>query len=278
MRILIVGAKGMLGQDVAKVLDSHDLVLWDRDEIDITNQVEVEAKIPELKPDLVINCAAYTAVDQAEEDFQAAEAVNGYGVGNIGRAVKIIDIPIVHISTDYVFNGQIKEGYKEDSQDFGPESVYGKTKLLGEKLLQEYTDKFYLIRTSWLFGKQGPNFVETMLKLGAERDTLKVVNDQFGKPTYTVDLAEMIKTIIEDQLDYGIYHVTNKTKEGGISWYEFAQEIFKISKIEVKVEPCTTEEFPRPAKRPKYSALINTKLNKTRDWKEALIEYLNISI
>jgi len=273
-KILILGANGMLGQDLIKILVDYNLTLWDKKEIDISDDNEIKTKISNLKPEIIINCAAYTAVDDCEVHKDLALRVNSQAVGYLAQTAKKIGAIIVHISTDYVFDGKNEKGYIEDSEEFGPVNFYGQSKLFGEKLLKNLTDRYYLVRTSWLYGKSGNNFVETMLKLGKEKDEIKVVNDQFGKPTYTVDLAKQILYILNSNLPFGIYHATNETKEGGISWYEFAQKIFELEKFNTKVIPCTSNEFPRPAKRPEYSALINTKLPKMRNWVDALKEYM----
>ncbi len=277
-KILILGAKGMLGQDLAKVLVDFDLILWDKTEIDIADEYQVNKKIIDLMPQIIINCAAYTAVDDCETHKDLALRVNNQAVGYLALAAKKIGAIIVHISTDYVFNGKNKNGYVEDSQEFGPLNFYGESKLLGEKSLQNIADKYYLVRTSWLYGQNNKNFVETMLSLGKEKKEPKVVNDQFGKPTYTVDLAKQILYILNSNLPFGVYHATNETKEGGISWFEFARKIFELAKLDTKAVSCTSQEFTRPAERPAYSALINTKLPKTRDWQEALKEYLDLRI
>jgi dTDP-4-dehydrorhamnose reductase len=275
-KILIIGASGMLGQDLSKVFADYDLSLWDQPEIDIADKNQVDTKIKELKPDIIINCAAYTDVDGCETNQDLAMRVNGAAVRYIAEVAKKLDSVLVHISTDYIFNGQNKAGYIEDSQEIGPLNVYGQSKLKGEMFLQEIATKYYLIRTSWLYGKAGKNFVETMLSLGQTKDNLKVVNDQFGKPSFTIDLAKQIRYILDNELAFGIYHITNETKGGGISWYDFAQKIFELSDINIELQTCSTEEFPRPAQRPTYSALINNKLPQTRDWQEALQEYLKI--
>jgi dTDP-4-dehydrorhamnose reductase len=289
-KILIIGAKGMLGQDLTKVMADFSLTLWDKEEIDITDQNQVDKKITALNPQIIINCAAYTAVDDCETHKDLALQVNNQGIGNLALCAKRIGAILVHISTDYVFNGQNVKGYTEDSQEFGSVNFYGESKLSGEKTLKNIGGKYYLIRTSWLYGssrpqpgKNGKNFVETMLKLGAEKKEVKVVNDQFGKPTYTVDLAAQILYILSNNLEFGIYHVTNETPEGsskaeagGISWFDFAKKIFELAKLEVKVIPCSSQEFIRPAKRPLHSALINTKLPPLRNWEVALREYLDL--
>lgn len=273
-KILIIGAQGMLGQDLAKVLAGFDLILWDFDDLDITDKNQVFTKISSLQPQVIINCAAYTDVDGCETNRELAMQVNGEAVGYLADIAKQIGAIIVHISTDYIFTGEKEKGYEEDSQAIGPLNVYGQSKLKGEELLKQNTDQYYLIRTSWLYGKNGKNFVETMLKLGREKDQLKVVNDQLGKPTYTVDLVRQILYILDNNLAFGVYHATNETKEGGISWYDFAKKIFELAAIDVELQPCASAEFPRPAKRPAYSALINTKLPPMRDWQLALVEYL----
>ena len=271
MKILILGAKGMLGHDLqAEFEKDHQVTGWGIDEIDITKEEEVNKKIVQLKPNLVINAAAFTDVDGCEEKKDLCMKVNGQAVGFIAQACKKCNAVLVHYSTDYVFDGQNKEGYKEDAK-LDPINLYGQSKALGEEEIQKNTTKYYLLRTSWLYGKHGKNFVDTMLNLAKERDKIKVVNDQFGKPTYTKDLAKRTKEIIEQKRDFGIYHVTN---EGITSWYEFTKKIFEIAGINIEVKPQTTEQFPRPAKRPKYSALINTKLPKMRRWEEVLKEYL----
>jgi len=271
MRILILGAKGMLGRDlVEEFKKDYKVHAWGRKDLDITNKKIVQKKVLELKPDVVINVAAYTDVDGCKTNKDVCMEINGKAPGYIAQASKICNAVLVHYSTDYVFDGKKKEGYKEEDKP-NPISVYGKSKFLGERELIRNTNKYYLIRSSWLYGKQGKNFVDTMLNLAKERDTIEVVNDQFGKPTYTKDLAKRTKEIIEEKRDFGIYHVIN---EDTTTWYDFTRKIFELAGINIEVKPQTTEQFPRPAKRPKYSALINTKLPKMRSWQEALKEYL----
>jgi dTDP-4-dehydrorhamnose reductase len=274
-KILITGANGMLGTALKDVFADYDVMLTDSEELDITNAEAVHDLISEIRPNYIINAAAYTNVDGAESDANVAMMVNGEGVGNVSSAACANHAILVHISTDYVFDGNNEKGYTEDAQEFGPLNVYGESKLLGEKLLQENCDTYYLVRTSWLYGPGGKNFVTTMLSLGEERDEIQVVNDQIGRPTYTYDLAEAIKMLIEDEYGYGIYHCTNDVTQGGISWYEFALEIFGQSKTSCEVVPVSSEAFPRPAKRPHNSIVLNTKLPKQRDWKEALTVYLD---
>lgn len=274
MKILITGARGMLGQDLCSLLEiEHEIIKYDREELDITDAEMVNKVLPELNPNAVINCAAFTDVDGCEENAkkEIAMKVNGYGPGNLAKACAKLDIPFFHYSTDYIFNGKEKDGYKEDYDKIDPINAYGETKALGEKLIKENCTKYYILRTAWLYGKLGKNFVDTMLQLAEKNDTLKVVNDQHGKPTFTLDLAKRTKEILDQKAEPGIYHVTN---EGEATWFDFANEIFKIKGVKIKVTPCKTSEFPRPAKRPEFSALINTKLPAMRSWQEALREYL----
>lgn len=259
IKTLIIGSSGMLGSDLCKVFP--DAVKLTHHDLDITDRDQVIESILEIKPDVVINAAAYTNVDGCEDNKELAFQVNGYGPGYIAEACARAGAKLVHFSTDYVFDGSKKEYVESDIPD--PINVYGDSKLLGEKKIIENMDDYRIVRISWLFGIHGKNFVETMLKLSGEMDTVKVVNDQFGKPTYTMDLASKVKEIIE--LDPGIYHITN---DGICSWYEFASSIID------NVIPCTSEEFPRKAKRPKYSVLVNTKTGPMRHWKEALKDYL----
>lgn len=263
----------MLATDLAKIFSFYNLTLWDFDDIDIIDKNQVDSKIGDLKPDIILNCAAFTNVDACEEEVDKATMVNGLAVGYLTDIARKIGAIFVQISTDYVFDGKNKKGYIENSQEFWPSSIYGASKLLGEKALAKL-DKYYLVRTSWLYGRHGKNFVDTISRLGREKKELKVINDQFGKPTYTVDLARQILYILNNDLPFGIYHITNETKKGGITWYEFAKKICKLQKLKVKVRPCSTAEYPLPAKRPPYSSLINTKLPKTRNWQKALKEYI----
>lgn len=277
MKILIIGSKGMLGQDLAEVFSVQELILWDKDEIDITDEDLAFKKIKEEKPDVIINSAAYNDVDGCEDSFELAKKVNGYAVGYLAKAAKEIGAVLIHYSTDYVFKGDKKEGYKEDDRP-NPQSKYAESKYLGEQELQKNTDKYYLIRTSRLFGKPAiavgakKSFVDKMLELSKNHDKLEVVDEEYSNPTYTPDLARQTKYIVENKLLFGIYHAVN---EGACTWYEFAKEIFKIKNIDVKLVPVGSDKFPRLAKRPNYSSLINTKLPKLRSWQEALRDYLS---
>jgi len=286
MTVLILGAQGMLGHELATIFKGFKPILWDRPELDITNKAQVNVKLTEIRPDLVINAAAYTAVDDCETNRGLADKINGAAVGYLAQACKKISAILVQYSTDYVFSGRKKTGYQEKDKPKTPVNYYGVSKLLGEKNLQKYTDKFYLIRTSWLYGKYGKNFVATMLDLAKKQIAgelaapLKIVNDQFGKPTYARDLAKRTRELVESQKPFGIYHATNEAGPEGISWYDFARGIFREAvKLKLlvkmpKIKPCTSGEFLRPARRPKYSMLVNTKLPRSRTWQVALREYL----
>lgn len=274
MRILITGASGMLGHDLQRTLKNHELILYNSKNLDITNKNLVSEKINEMKPDILINSAAYTNVDDCETNYEEAHKVNALGPKNLATVCKDLKIPLVHISTDYVFDGKKTEPLKEND-NLGPQTAYGKTKLEGEQFIQKILDEYFIIRTAWLYGCEGNNFVKTMLNLSKSHNEINVVNDQIGSPTFTYDLAKGISEIIKTD-KYGVYHLTNS---GSCSWYEFSKEIFKLANINVKVTPVTTEEFPRPAPRPKYSVLSNDKWIKQgfkplRNYKEALKEYL----
>lgn len=263
MKILIAGANGMLAQEVKDQLkDKNELICTDVADLDITNEKQVMEYIEKVRPEYIINCAAFTAVDKAEEAGEIVQKVNGDGPRNLAKAAKAVDSVLVHISTDYVFDGEkdVNQSYKEDEK-IAPVTVYGKTKADGEKGVQENCDKYYIFRTAWLYG-EGNNFVRTMLKLGSTRDEVSVVCDQHGSPTYTVDLASIIKQAIDKKIPYGIYHTTN---QGFTTWYEFTKEIFKLAGIKCKVNPVTTEEYIAmmkitQAKRPKNSRLSKDKI------------------
>lgn len=270
-RILILGARGMLGSALRWEFRDHHLTCWDKKDVNITNRKELQEMILKLKPDLIINAAGYTNVEKAESEQQKALKVNGKAVGYLATIAKKIDASLVHYSTDYVFDGKNRKGYKENAQP-NPINVYGKSKFLGEALLRRGIEKYYLIRSSWMFGKKGIHFVDKMLQLSKGNDTLRVVNDQWGKPTYARDLAYRTKQLIEQDKPFGIYHITN---EGKTTWYQYAKKIFELAQIEQKVKPVSSRDFKTKAKRPLYSALLNTKLLKLRRWEEALEEYLN---
>lgn len=269
MKIVVTGANGMLGQDLCPILEDVGCFVIETDihNLDITDAAKVDEAITLAHPDVVIHCAAYTNVDKAEEEVEAATLLNVQGTKNIAKACGKNDITMVYISTDYVFDGT-KEGAYEPDDVPNPQTIYGKTKLAGEKAVQEHCKKFYIARTSWLYGHHGKNFVETMLSI-ANQPEIKVVDDQVGCPTWTVELSNGILKLLA--MPHGIYHVCGG---GETSWYGFAKEIFTLSGLDVNLKPCTTEEFPRPAKRPKNSTMNNQKL--CRNWKIALQDYLDL--
>jgi len=274
MKILVTGANGQLGREVARQGCEHELILTDSDVLDITDAVAVRAYFRDVKPDAVIHCAAYTNVDGAESDADGAFRVNVVGAQNIAAGCLEIGARMVYVSTDYVFDGQSEMPYRECDQT-NPQSVYGSTKLQGEQIVKEILGRHYIIRTAWLYG-EGNNFVRTMLRLAETNDTLRVVHDQIGTPTSTVELTKAIFKLLASDA-YGTYH---GTCQGQCSWYDFACEIFRLAGKDIKVIPVTTDEFPRPAKRPAHSVLDNYMLRMTVGdpmctWQEALGEYLN---
>lgn len=290
MKVLITGSNGQLGNELQKIIkagkseigtipkiyEDAKVVAVDVDRLDITDKSATLKFITDEKPDIIINCAAYTNVDACEENFDVAYKINALGSLNLAQAAAEICAEFVHVSTDYVFSGDKTDGvpYREwDKTD--PQSIYGKSKLLGEELILTNYLFSYVVRTSWLYGYEGGNFVKTILKLASEKDEIKVVNDQVGNPTNANDLAHhILKLPFSD--NYGVYHCTNN---GICSWYDFAKEFVKLAGIDCKVTPCTTEEFPRPAKRPAYSALDNMALRNTvgdemRSWQDAIGSYM----
>ncbi len=270
MKVLITGAKGMLGQDLCPTLEDLGcfLIETDIDNLDITKKDDVFDFVKETHPDLIVHLAAYTNVDKAEEEEEKAALINETGSENLAIAASSIDIPIIGISTDYVFDGTKKTPYLPDDP-VSPINAYGRTKLKGEIAIQKHCKKFYIARTSWLYGMYGKNFVDTMISL-KDKEELKVVDDQWGTPTWTMDLAGALMTLLNKP--YGIYHLSGGGKP--TTWYNFAKTIFELTGDNVNLKPCTTEEFPRPAKRPKYSVMENNKM--LRDWKLALSDYLKL--
>ena len=276
MKVLLAGSAGMLAKDLIPLLSNrgHEVLAPPEDKLDITNLKVVKDTVDKLAPELIINCAAYTNVDGAEKQEHQALMVNGLGVQNLCLVCQEHDIPLVHFSTDYVFDGTKPSPYTIYDQT-NPINAYGRSKLLGEKYILWLLGKFYLIRTSWLFGLQGKNFIETMLELGQKQKQVSVVTDQRGCPTWTRHLAEATISLMETGR-YGIYHVTNSEPT---TWFDFTKEIFRLSGINTAVTPVTSEQFPRPAKRPANSVLDHSPLKEVieRDmpsWKEALREYL----
>lgn len=281
MKILITGANGMLAKSVRKRLEKgNELICTDVADLDITDREAVLKFVAEAKPDYIINCAAFTAVDKAETAGEIVEKINADGPGNLARATKENNSVLVHISTDYVFGGDlaIEKDYKEEDAK-APVTAYGITKLQGEEQIQENTDQYYIFRTAWLYG-DGNNFVRTMLNLGEAKDEISVVADQHGSPTYAEDLANMIGEAIEKKIPYGVYHATN---EGYTTWYDFTKAIFEYTGTICQVNPVTTEEYIEmmkitQAKRPKNSQLTKEKLLAqgitVPAWEDALKRYL----
>lgn len=277
MRILITGINGQLGYELNRVLkeDNHEIICTTRETMDITDFKKVKYFINKVEPDMVIHCAAYTNVDRAEMEVDICEKINVSATENLAKLCGEKDIKFVYFSTDYVFNGEGTNFFEPEDKITTQMNVYGRTKYEGELAVQKYIDKFFIIRISWVFGINGNNFVKTMIKLGKEKDSINVINDQIGSPTYTYDLAQLVKVMIKSD-KYGIYHATN---EGVCSWYEFALEIFKKLNIKINVNPITSNEYNSLAKRPKNSRLSKKKLvtngfNKLPIWQDALDRYL----
>ncbi len=276
MKVLVTGVKGQLGYDVMKVLHERniDCLGADIEEFDITDHQATENFIEEYKPDVVIHCSAYTAVDKAEDNYDVCNAVNAQGPRNIAAVCKKIDAKMVYISTDYVFPGTGETAYEVDDPK-APLSVYGKTKLAGEEAVQEILNKYFIVRIAWVFGKNGNNFIRTMLRLSKDHQEINVVCDQVGSPTYTADLAPLLCDMIETE-KYGIYHATN---EGYCSWAEFAEAIFKEAGCNTKVNFITSDQYPAKAPRPFNSRMSKTSLDhngfkRLPTWQDALARYL----
>lgn len=276
MKVLVTGVKGQLGYDVMAELAKRNIeaIGVDIDEMDITDKISVEKVIGEAAPDVVVHCAAYTAVDAAEDNEALCRRVNAGGTRNIAEVCKKLDCKMVYISTDYVFDGQGTRPWEPDDERH-PLNVYGQTKYEGELAVQENLSKYFIVRIAWVFGKNGKNFVKTMLKLAETHDKLTVVNDQFGSPTYTYDLARLLVDMIQTD-KYGIYHATN---EGICTWYEFTCEIFRQAGVKIEVTPVPASEYPAKAKRPENSRLDKSKLTENGferlpSWQDALGRYL----
>lgn len=279
MKVLVTGVKGQLGFDVVNELNKrgHKAIGVDIEEMDITVEQQVVAVLQDVKPDAIVHCAAWTAVDAAEDNVDKVRLVNTVGTENIAKSCKKLDCKMMYISTDYVFDGNGIQPWTPDCKEYKPLNVYGKTKLEGELAVADNLDKYFIVRIAWVFGKNGNNFIKTMLKVGQTHDLVKVVNDQIGTPTYTYDLARLLVDMIETD-KYGYYHATN---EGGyISWYDFAKEIFRQAGYATKVVPVTTAEYGlSKAARPYNSRLDKSKLIENGfkplpTWQDALGRYL----
>lgn len=290
MVILVTGANGQLGQALKKASKNTDnlkFIFTDSDALDITNREKCERVFEKINPDFCINAGAYTAVDKAESDYEKAFAVNVTGVQNLAESCKKHDTTLIHISTDFVFDGENNVPYTEEDIP-NPKSVYGTTKLQGEQEIQKILENYFIIRTSWVYSEFGNNFYKTMLRLASERDSLNVVNDQIGTPTNANCLAEAIIEVIKSKVksqkfeekdsklrtsDFGIYNFSN---EGSCSWYDFAKNIFELNDIKIELNPILTSAYPTPAIRPKYSVLDKSKIKTTfgieiKSWEEALL-------
>lgn len=301
MVILVTGANGQLGQALKKASKNTDnlkFIFTDSDALDITNREKCERVFEKINPDFCINAGAYTAVDKAESDYEKAFAVNVTGVQNLAESCKKHDTTLIHISTDFIFDGEKKTPYTEEDKP-SPKSVYGTTKLQGEQEIQKILGNYFIIRTSWVYSEFGNNFYKTMLRLASERDSLNVVNDQIGTPTNANCLAQAIIEVVRCQMSdvgslnteeknintntqhstpstqhlYGIYNFSN---EGSCSWYDFAKKIFEINDIKIELNPILTNAYPTPAIRPKYSVLDKSKIKTTfgieiKSWEEALL-------
>lgn len=268
--ILLTGAKGMFGQDAVRIFTEKDykVISVDIEDFNITDEASVNNYFQNIECDVVVHAAAYTNVDLAETEREKAFLINAKGTENLAKITAEKNIPMVYISTDYVFDGEKDSVYLPDDKT-NPQSVYGESKLAGELAVQKYNPKHFITRTSWLYGKNGKNFVDTMINLSKTQAVLKVVDDQKGCPTWTYDLAEGILKIIETNSPYGIYHVCGSNFT---TWYGFAKKIFELKSIKIEVIPVTTEEFPRPAKRPRNSVMENNNL--CRNWEDSLKKYL----
>ena len=297
MKILITGSKGMLGTDFCQLLLDRDYEfvgtdikepgggeLYDYQLLDITKEDETKKIIHKIKPDLIVHAAAYTQVDNCEEDKDLAYLVNFEGTKNIALASKAENSFVVYLSTDYVFDGRKSSPYKEYDET-NPLSIYGDSKLKGELAIKEILERYLIVRTSWLYGKNGSNFVDKIITKAKEVDKLRIVDDQEGSPTYTVDLSEALLRIIalyiegkfNDERNLGVYHITNS---GSCTWFEYAKEIVRLAGIDVEVEPITTSQLNAPAERPAYSVLDNSRFIdvsgfRMRDWQQALRDYLS---
>jgi dTDP-4-dehydrorhamnose reductase len=283
IKVLVTGSKGQLGSEINAISGKFPQINFsftDVQELDITNASEVADFLKNFQPDFLINCAAYTAVDKAETDFETATLINSTAVGILAEQSAKVGCKIIHVSTDYVFDGKGPRPYREEDS-VNPQSVYGKTKLQGELFCQKYNPNHIIIRTSWLYSAYGNNFVKTMLRLGNERPELGVIVDQIGTPTNAADLAMAILTIIsrvesgEKPFESGIYHYSN---EGVASWYDFTKAIFEITGIDCLVKPITTEEYPSPVERPPYSVMNKSKIRlifglQISHWRDSLTQY-----
>ncbi|MEG0051023.1 MAG: dTDP-4-dehydrorhamnose reductase [Terrisporobacter sp.] len=277
MKVLVTGINGQLGHDVVKELSKrgHESIGVDRETMDLTIPSQIKECIKNTNPDAIIHCAAYTAVDAAEDNEDLCRQINALATSDIAKCAKELDIPMIYISTDYVFDGS-KDGEYTEEDIPNPINIYGRTKYEGETYVQDLLEKFYIVRISWVFGENGNNFIDNMIRLSKDRETLNIIDDQVGSPTYTKDLSVLLVDMIECD-KYGIYHVTN---EGFCSWYEFANKIFEFKKVNIETIPITTAEYKTRATRPINSKMSKRKLekngfNKMEIWTDAIEDYLS---
>ncbi|HIS61953.1 MAG TPA: dTDP-4-dehydrorhamnose reductase [Candidatus Scybalomonas excrementigallinarum] len=277
MKFLVTGVNGQLGYDIVKELEKrgHEAVGTDRSTMDITNQAQVEEVVKREKVDGIFHCAAYTAVDKAEDEIEQCRAVNATATAFLAKVCQELGIKMLYLSTDYVFDGEGTKPWDTEDKVIAPLNIYGQTKYEGEEAVKKYLEQYFIVRISWVFGKNGNNFIKTMLRLGKERGAVSVVQDQVGSPTYTADLAVLLVDMMETE-KYGIYHATN---EGFCSWYEFACEIFKQAGMDVVVTPVDSTQFKTKAKRPhnsrmKKEKLIENGFHRLPSWQDALSRYL----
>jgi len=282
-KVLIIGSLGMLGQELVRVFESdkkYEVIAWDKDDIDITDQVQVRKKIGQLKPDIIVNATGYNAVDRAEEprEFELARELNALAPGYLAEIAKTLGAVFINYSSDYVFDGENPSGYKENFL-LSPVSNYGRSKAMGEAIVQKIGGKYYIIRLQKLFGRPAQSlegkksFFETMLELAKTKKTLELVNEEVANFTYAPDLARQTKYLLENNFAAGIYHITNEGKP--VNWYGAAKILFDLAgNKEIELLAVPSSKFPRPARRPRYSILINTKLPALRPWPEALKEFL----
>ncbi len=252
MKIIITGSKGQLGLELQNQFKEHCLLAIDINDCDICNFQQVKKIFLDFKPDIIIHCAAYTKVDQAEKEKDICMKINGLGARNIAINAEEINAKLIYISTDYVFDGKKNSPYFEWDKP-NPISVYGLSKYWGEQMVQKFSSRYFIVRTAWLYSQSGDNFVKTIHRLAKEKDEISIVSDQIGSPTSTTELSKAIQSLINTEL-YGIYHTSCR---GECSWYDFAQEIIKLSRLKVKINSIPTKDFPLPARRPEYSYLEN---------------------
>lgn len=270
MRLCVLGGTGQLGYEIKKRFINEEVISLGKQDFDISNMEETYQSLKEIRPEFIIHAAAFTNVDRCEERQEIAYQVNAQGTENVAKAAEALKSKLIYISSDYVFDGEKGRPYHEDDIP-NPINVYGKSKYMGEEAVKRYTGEYYIVRTAWLYGFKGNNFVKTILRLTNDNTIIKVVNDQRGCPTFAYDLGMGLRSLIDGESEYGIYHLTN---EDNCTWYDFAEKICQYRKLQAKILPITTEEIYRKAPRPKNSSLENNSPIKLRHWEEALYAFL----